>query len=511
MSFKIAFIGAGSLGFTRRLIADLLAVPEFRDIEVAMNDISATNLDLVYQLCKRDIEANGLNIKILKTTDRREAVRGARYIFNTVRIGGLDAFIKDVDIPLKYGVDQCVGDTLCAGGISYGQRGVAFMLGLCKDIREVAEPDALLLNYANPNAMMTWAAIKYGKVNCVGLCHGVQGGRELIARCLKIPAEELDIICAGINHQTWYIKLRYKGEDMMPKVLEAMQNDEKIKSEGLEKARIDMLKHFGCFSTESNGHLSEYLPWYRKNLSRMNRWTTLHGKEWGEGETRGCVRACLEIRSLFETEFSTWMAEDPLVFTQENRSLEHGAYIIEGLEHGKTYRGHFNVMNNGIISNLPDDCIIEAPGYVDALGINIPMVGDLPVGCAAVCSASIWTQHLSVDAAVNGDVMLLRQAMMMDPLTGACLDPDEIDQLVDELLVAQAEWLPQYADEIPKAKKRLADNYEEPRFVGFKGALTSEEQTLEWKTSPIKAEQREVSISEAVFGFKEKTRGAEKK
>jgi alpha-galactosidase len=186
MAFKIAFIGAGSIGFTRGLLRDVLSVPEFADIEVAFTDMSKTNLDMVTKLCQRDIDENGLKIKIKATTDRREAFTGARYIFSVVRIGGLDAFKMDVDIPLKYGVDQCVGDTLCAGGIMYGQRGIQAMLDFCKDIREVAEPNALLINYANPMAQMTWAANKFGGVRCVGLCHGVQHGHGQLVEVIKL-------------------------------------------------------------------------------------------------------------------------------------------------------------------------------------------------------------------------------------------------------------------------------------------------------------------------------------
>ena len=164
MSFKIAFIGAGSVGFTRKLLSDLLTVPEFHDIEVAFTDINQHNLDMVTQLCQRDIYENGLNIKIHATLDRREAFKDAKYVINAVRIGVLDAFEKDIDVALRYGVDQCVGDTLCAGGIMYGQRGVEAMLGFCKDIREVALPGCIMLNYANPNAMVTWANGDFGVI-----------------------------------------------------------------------------------------------------------------------------------------------------------------------------------------------------------------------------------------------------------------------------------------------------------------------------------------------------------
>ncbi|MBP1992721.1 alpha-glucosidase/alpha-galactosidase [Paenibacillus eucommiae] len=452
MSFKVAFIGAGSIGFTRGLLRDLLAVPEFRDIQVAFTDINSHNLEMVTQLCQRDIDENGLQISIQATTDRREAVRDAKYVFVVVRVGGLEAFQHDVDIPLKYGVDQCIGDTLCAGGIMYGQRGIAAMLDICKDIREVADPACLMLNYANPMAMLTWACNKYGGVRTIGLCHGVQGGHAQIAQAFGLKQEEVDIVCAGINHQTWYVQIKHRGEDLTGKLLEAFEQDPEFVQ--TEKVRLDMLKRFGYYSTESNGHLSEYLPWYRKRPQEILEWIDLG--VWINGETGGYLRVSTEGRTWFESDFPNWMKDPAMTYTEESRSEEHGSYIIEGLETGRVYRGHFNVMNNGIITNLPDDAIIEAPGYVDRNGINMTQVGDLPLGCAAVCNVSISVQRLAVEAAVHGDDMLLRQSMMMDPLVGAVCNPPEIWQMTDELLVAQAPWLPQYSDAITAASKRLA-------------------------------------------------------
>jgi len=475
MSFKVAFIGAGSIGFTRGLLRDLLSVPEFSEMEVAFTDINPHNLDMVARLCQRDIDENGLAIKIHSTIDRREALRDARYIFTVVRIGGLEAFQHDVDIPLKYGVDQCVGDTLCAGGIMYGQRGIAEMMNICKDIREVAAPDALLLNYANPMAMMTWACNKYGGVRTIGLCHGVQGGHRQIAQALGLEKKDVDIICAGINHQTWYISVKHNGEDMTGKLLEAFENHPEFAT--TEKVRIDMLRRFGYYSTESNGHLSEYVPWYRKRPDEILDWIDLG--TWINGETGGDLRGCKEGRNWFETEFPNWMKEAPLVYAADKRSEEHGSYIIEGLETGRVYRGHFNVVNNGVIANLPDDAIIEAPGYVDRNGISMPHVGELPLGCAAVCNVSISVQRLAVEAAVHGDDKLLRQAMMMDPLVGAVCNPKEIWQMVDEMLVAQAPWLPQYGAAIEAAKERLASGNLVPTREGYKGAARLKTKTVE--------------------------------
>lgn len=468
MAVKITIIGAGSVTFARRLVQDVLSVPELADSTIALMDINREYLDLVTQLVQRDVRANNLPANVVATTDRRAALEGADYVVNTTRIGGLEAFALDIEIPLKYGVDQCVGDTLSAGGIMYGQRNIPQVLAFCKDIREVAQPQALFLSYANPNAMNTWAANKYGGVKTVGLCHGVHGGHVQIAEVIEtlvnegvepgsaryqpVTTKDVDIICAGINHQTWYIQVRYQGEDWTGRLLEGFERHPKFSV--TEKVRIDMLRRFGYYSTESNGHLSEYVPWYRKRPEDIGKWADL--SSWINGETGGYLRVSRERRDWFVDEAPKMLAEDPPAYAYESRSSEHGSWIIEALETGRTYRGHFNVVNGGTITNLPADCIVEAPGYVDRNGISIPQVADLPLGCAAVCSASVSVQRLAVEAAVRGDVTLLKQAFMMDPLVGAVCDPNEISQMVDEMLVAQARWLPQYQAAIPAAKVRLA-------------------------------------------------------
>jgi alpha-galactosidase len=436
---KVCFIGAGSVGFTRPLTKDILMVPELRDSEICLMDIDAHNLDLIYKVLKRDLEANGLAaVRLTKTTDRREAIRGAKYIIATARIGGLEAFALDVEIPLKYGVDQCVGDTLCAGGIMYGQRTIPVVLGICKDIKELAEPGALFLNYMNPNAMNTWAANTYGGVQTLGLCHGVHGGHGQIAAVLGLPLGEVDIVCAGINHQTWYVQVKHKGVDMRGKLLEGFKKHPRYSQE--EKVRIDILEKFGLYSTESNGHLSEYLAWYRKRPGEIEQW--IERSSWINGEPGGYLRHCREARANFEKEARELETSNPWKY--ERRGTEHGSYIIEGLETGRVYRGHFNVINKGIIPNLPPDCVVEAPGYVDGNGVSMPVVGDLPLGAAAICNQSISVQRLAVEAAVHADPLLLKQAMLLDPLTGAVCSPPEVWAMTDEMLKAEAQWLPQY-------------------------------------------------------------------
>jgi alpha-galactosidase len=465
MPLKIAMIGAGSIGFTRRLMHDILAIPELTDTTFALMDLSQRNLDMVKQLCERDIAANQLPAKVMATTNQREAITDSDYIICMIRQGGLEAFQTDIDIPLKYGVDQCVGDTLCAGGIMYAQRTIPALLGICKDIREVAKPDALFLNYSNPMAMNVWACNLYGGVQTIGLCHGVQGAHWQITRCIEHWAKkegliaqdyimhrrEVDVVASGINHQTWFVKAQWRGMDMVPRMLELFEGHPEYPT--TEKVRIDVLRRFGYYSTESNGHLSEYLPWYRKRTDEINQWIDL--SSWINGETGGYLRVCTEGRNWFESDFPNWMKEEPPVISSEKRSEEHGSYIIEGLETGRVYRGHFNVPNRANISNLPDGCIIEIPGYVDKNGINMTTVGDLPMACAATCSASVRVQQMAMEAAVHGDMTLLKQAMLHDPLIGAVCNPEEVWQMADEMLVAQAKWLPQYADAIPAARQRL--------------------------------------------------------
>ena len=473
MSIKVAIIGAGSIGFARRLFRDLLSVPEFKDTEFALHDINAHNLSMVRQLCEKDLKQNKLPATIKASTNRRKSLEGANYIINCTRIGGIEAFEHDINIPLKYGVDQCVGDTLCAGGIMYGQRNIPAVLDFCKDIREVAAPNALFLNYANPMAMNTWAAIEYGKVNTIGLCHGVEGGWHFMADALGGETKDITGICAGINHQTWYTKVIFKGKEISTdKLIAAFEKHPKYSKS--EKCRIDVLKRFGYFSTESNGHLSEYLPWYRKRPNELKNY--IHMDSWIQGETGGYLRVCTEGRRWFESDFPKWLKAQDKPISAEDRSHERGSYIIEALETGRTLRTYVNTVNNATIPNLSADAIIEAPCYIDKLGIHMAPTGDLPLACAATCQTSINVQRMAVEAAVYGDVTLLKQAMLHDPLVGAVCNPDEVWQMTDEMLVAQAKWLPQYKKAMPAAKKRLAKKTVKTR--NYKGAARLKVKTV---------------------------------
>ena len=519
MPLKIAFIGAGSVGFTRTLIKDVLLVPELRDTHFALHDIDEHNLSMVAQILEKELQANKLPATLSSHLDRREALEGCHYAINCTRIGGLEAFATDIDIPLKYGVDQCVGDTLCAGGIMYGQRNIAQVLAFVRDLKEVGADDCLFLNYANPMAMNTWAALDaYDRgegVDTIGLCHGVEGGWKQIDKVLAhlhgepeagedgAPAyeERTQITCVGINHQTWYTKVIFKGREIQSaELLEAFEGHEGLAA--TEKVRIDVLRRFGNFSTESNGHLSEYLPWYRKRPDEIKDWISLNS--WINGETGGYLRVCTEGRNWFETDFPKWLDEagKPMEFWK--RSSEHGSHIIEALETGRPYRGHFNVRNRGVITNLPADCIVEAPGYVDRTGVQMMAGITLPQACAATCSASVHVQRMAKDAAVAGDVTLLKQAMLHDPLVGAVCNPAEVWQMADEMLVAQRQWLPNYADDaIDAAAERMKDPKVKTR--RWEGAARVKVKSVEELR-----ESKDATVLEADKGT-ERTRGAGEK
>lgn len=438
---KVCIIGAGSQGFTRKLVEDVLSVPEFADTEFRFTDIDEKNLGMATDLCKATVKKSKLPAKVLPFKNRKKALEGVDYAISVVRVGGLKAFEKDIQIPLKYGVDQCVGDTLAPGGIFYALRTIPVLLDFAWDMQEVC-PDVLFMNYSNPMAMNTWAVSAEGGVQVLGLCHGVQGNAGLLAMALGVPEDELDFICAGINHQTWFIQVSHKGVDLTDEVLPAVEKNDYILR--THPAVVDILRNFGYWSTESNGHLSEYVPWYRKRKKEIKRWINM--ESWINGETGGYLRVCKEGRDWYEKEYKKFKMGKLELPTIEvgKRSHEHASRIIEGLETGRHYRGCFNVPNNGLITNLPADCIVELPCMVDGNGVTPGFVGDLPMACAAICRASISVQELTVEAAITGNKTLVKQAMMLDPLTSAVCNTQEISDMTDEMFKALAPWLPQF-------------------------------------------------------------------
>ena len=514
MSFKVAFIGAGNMGFpcpsfndpdypedvgfevvggtgfVRSMFTDLMSVPEFHDIEVSFTDSDERNLRIVTELCQKDLDANEIPIKIQATTNRREALKDAKYIFNSMRVGDDQVYANDTEIPLKYGVDQCFADTVCAGGIMYGQRMIAAMGEICKDIREVSRPDVLQINDCNPNPMVVWACNTYYGVNTIGCCHGVVFCTKQIGKVLGINYKDLDIIAAGLNHRTFFLSIKHNGEELKDILLQAYYDHPDIHKQ--EKVRVDVLKNFGCISTETNGHLSEYVSWYRNDPEKLKKWISMD--TFAGGETAGFLRLCSDGRMWYEEDCENWIHGPAKKYDGSDRSQEHGSYIVEALETGRVYREHLNVINHGAIKNLPDDCVVELPVYVDRNGINVPVLGELPTGIAALCSASVSVERLSVMAAVEGNIEYLRQAMLLDPLVGACCDPDDVIQMIDEFLIADADYLPQYRQEVEEAKKRWAQREENHTLIQGKPYMAGARLPLK-TLEELKEEKRLFEIS----------------
>ncbi len=431
---KIAMIGAGSLVFCKTLMGDFLATPALAGAEYALMALTHARLDKMKDFVERMIRDNGVDASVSATTDRREALRGADYVVAMIQVGGVEGFRYDYEIPMKYGVDNCIGDTMGPGGIFRAQRHIPALLEIAAEMRELC-PNAILFNYANPMAMCCWALGTVEGLQFVGLCHGVQTTMDLIASYTGRPKDEIDFVAAGINHMAWFLRLEHSGEDLYP-ILKA--NFEKPGYYVNEKVRGEVMRHFGYFMTESTGHLSEYLPYFRKNARAL----ALYCDEpaFG-GETGAYYHYCAMIDEKFRK-------LDPLSIESTKlgeRSAEYCSHIIEAKETGRIFRLNGNIRNDGYITNLPEGACVEVPIYVDRTGLHPTHIGALPAPLAALNMTNVLVQGLSVGAALAGDTELLVQAVAMDPLTAAVLTLDEIRRMTHDMLEAQRPWLPQFA------------------------------------------------------------------
>jgi alpha-galactosidase len=430
---KIAIIGAGSLVFCKTLMNDFLATPALAGSEYALMALTHTRLDKMHAFVERMIADNGIDATVTKTTDRHEALKDADYVIVMIQVGGVEAFKVDYELPMKYGVDQCIGDTLGPGGVFRAARHIQALMEIANDMRELC-PSAILLNYANPMAMCCWALGTVPGLRFVGLCHGVQTTMDLIASYTDRPKDEIDFISAGINHMGWFTKLEHKGEDLYPMLREKFEQPEYYVN---EKVRGEVFRHFGYFMTESTGHLSEYLPYFRKNRKALD--TYCDEPSFG-GETGAYYNYCADLAEKFSV-------MDPLSIDStalQPRSAEYASHILEAHETGAPFRLSANVRNDGHITNLPNGCCVEVPAYVDRLGLHPITIGDLPPQCAALNMTNINVQGLAAKAALEGDPEALVHAVAMDPLTAAILTLREIREMVGEMLEAQRQWLPQF-------------------------------------------------------------------
>jgi alpha-galactosidase len=438
---KITFIGAGSLVFTRNLCGDILLVPSLQDSTISLMDIDPGRLEESRRIVQSIVDRRKLPAIIEATTDRKSALRDADYVITTFQQGGLEAYKLDIEIPRKYGIEQCVGDTLGPGGVFRALRTIPVLFDICQELDTVA-PDALLLNYVNPMAANCWAIDAATGRPHIGLCHSVQGTSEMLAQWIDVPYNEVTFSCAGINHQSFFLEFRRGKDDLYPAIWDAIERPENY---GQEPVRIDLMKQFGYFVTESSGHASEYVPYFRKNRIMVEeelvpKFTDEVNYWFDYGRTGGYLRHCLNRIQKFQNEFGDILAAEPA----STRSHEYGSYIIEAIESNSPISVNGNVPNNGLIDNLPEGCCVEVPCLVSGNGIQPTKFGPLPPQLAALNRTNINVQELIVEAALYTDVDYIYHAVTLDPLTAAVCTLPEIRAMVDEMLEAQKHWLPEF-------------------------------------------------------------------
>ncbi len=433
MRKKIAMIGAGSIVFCKTLMSDILATPALADSEFALMSLTEPKLRRMEGFVKKMLKDNNLPGKVWATLKRQEAVKDADFVVVMIQVGGVEAFGIDYKIPLKYGVDQCIGDSLGPGGVFRGLRTIPELVDIARDMERLAKPNAIMLQYANPMAANCLALGKAGNVPFVGLCHGVQTTLDLIARYCNVPKEEISYLCGGINHLDWFLKLEHNGQDLYPKLREVFEKPEYYKN---EKVRGEMFRHFGYFMTESTGHLSEYVPWFRKNKETLLMYCDQ--PSFG-GESGAYYNWCRTVAEKYAK-------HDPLEYEStkiSRRSVEYCSYIMEAVVTGRAFRFMGNVRNDGYITNLPVGCCVEVPTFADDTGLHPTKIGELPSQCAAACMTNINVQTLAAEAALEGDTEKIVQAVAMDPLTSAVCTLKQIRDMCSEMLEVQRKWLPQ--------------------------------------------------------------------
>lgn len=434
---KIAFIGAGSFGFTRNLVRDILTFPLLKDATLALMDIDAERLEFIRQAVQRIVDEGGYPATVETTMERAEALKGADAVIVTILAGGVDVWQHDILIPKKYGVDTNVGDTRGPSGIFRALRTIPVMLGIIKDMEKYC-PDATMLNYTNPMAMLCRAMQRESFVQLTGLCHSVQGTAEMLARWIGAPMDEITYTCAGINHLAWYVKYEWNGKDAYPLIRKAVAENEEIYNE--EQVRNEMFLHLDYYVTESSGHNSEYNWWFRKRPDLIEKYCT-HGTGWNPGHYAYILNEYRKRETTWKDSIREWLAQEHINL---ERGHEYASSIINALMGGDIYAFNGNVPNTGLITNLPDDVCVEVPVYVDKGGLHAVHVGALPRQVAPLNQVVVATEEMAVEAALTGDPRLVFHAIASDPLTAAVLSLAEIKQMVNEMLAQNREYLPQF-------------------------------------------------------------------
>ena len=423
---RIVFIGAGSVEFTKNLLGDILSFPELAAGEIVLHDVDPERLEAGAAIARWTNDALGARATIFSTLDRRAALEGADYVINMIQVGGHEATLLDFEIPLRHGLRQTIGDTLGIGGIFRALRTIPVMLGIAADMQAEC-PEAWFLNYTNPMAMLCWAVYEGSPVQrIVGLCHSVQATTRRLAELSGVPFEEVTFLGAGINHQAFILRFERDGESLYPLLDEAIERDPEL----ARTVRVELYRRFGYFPTESSEHSAEYVPWFMRRDELLERFRIPVGEYVSRSEENlqeyERIRAALAAGEGFEIE----------------RSLEYASLIIHSMETGAERVIYGNVRNSGLIENLPEGCCVEVPCLVDRAGVQPTYVGALPAQLAALNRTFVNVCELTVRAALEGKPEHVYHAAMLDPNAAASLTLDEIESLVDELLAAHADVLP---------------------------------------------------------------------
>ncbi|MEK6647311.1 MAG: alpha-galactosidase [Candidatus Firestonebacteria bacterium] len=452
---KTTIVGAGSVIFSQKIIMDVLGFEELKNCKFTLMDINLKKLENSFSLTKRAIEDNNLSAKLEKTNNLDNALDGADFVVLMIDTPAVEAIKYDNLIPYKYGVNQVIGDTLGPGGVFKALRLIPQVVDICKRAEKLC-PNALIINYVNPMAMVTWAIGEATKMKYVGICHGVKGTVRRLATFLEIPEEEIDYWIAGINHMAWVLKFEHQGKDLYPLIWKKLKETKiedirKAKKEfkgGFspwyemfdEKYRIEMMKVTGYFMTETSGHLSEYLPYFRKRKDIIKKFD---GDEDWKGSSMYYYRTIAGIRKKYDKDVERMVrSKHPIKIAE--KSIEYAPDIIYASVTNKYFRFNGNVRNTGLITNVQQNACVEVPCFVDRLGVHPCYVGDLPEICAALNRTNINVQELGVKAALNKDMKFAYHAILMDPLTSAVLSPDEIKKMVNEMFKAEKKWLKGY-------------------------------------------------------------------
>lgn len=434
---RIVFLGAGSTVFAQHLMGDILAFPALADAEIVLHDIDAERLHTSEIVAHKVAQALNVKPTVQVEANRRAALDGADFCVAMFQVAGYQpGTVIDFEIPKKYGLRQTIADTLGIGGIMRALRTIPVLLDMTRDMQELC-PDVTFLNYVNPMVMNCWAISRASKIHTVGLCHSVPNTAMELAHDAGVPPNQVDYLVAGINHMAFYLKLEHKGQDLYPRLREFMQSDKFPPKRGqmTDHVRYEMFKRLGYFVTESSEHFSEYVPWFIKSGHPELI------EQFGIPLDEYIVR-CQENIAQWQT--TQREMEDPNIPVHVERSVEYGSYIINAIVSGEPARVYGNMPNLGIIDNLPQGVPVEVPCLVDGNGIQPVRVGALPPQLAALMQTNINVQALTVEAALTRKREYIYHAAMLDPHTASELTLDQIWTMVDELIAAHGDWLPEY-------------------------------------------------------------------